>query len=140
MSKDTVQNSESETLPRVMLIEDSPTITKIISKQLTELGYGHLSSYTGHGGVDLLKENPDINILLLDLQLEKESGLDVMYQLKTQFKNDERSFYVIAQTAFDTEDMQHRCQNVGFSDFIGKPFTKDVLAEKLDKAIATLKV
>ena len=65
----------------VLIVEDQPEILKGLSLNLENEGFSVLQADTGEKGIDLaLTENPDL--MLLDILLPGESGLDVCRHLR----------------------------------------------------------
>ncbi|HEX2923049.1 MAG TPA: response regulator, partial [Chloroflexota bacterium] len=72
-------------LPRlsVLLVEDDPTITQVVSRNLTGRGYRFYQSATATEAIDAaMRLQPDL--LLLDINLPDRSGWDVLRQLKSR--------------------------------------------------------
>lgn len=72
-------------LPRlsVLLVEDDPTITQVVSRNLTGRGYRLYQSATAAEAVEMaVRLQPDL--LLLDINLPDRSGWDVLRQLKSR--------------------------------------------------------
>lgn len=85
----------------------------------------------GIEAVDICKKNPDISIVLMDIQLPEMNGIDATRLIKAENIN----LPVIAQTAYGTAFDIEECLNAGCSDVIVKPINKTTLLQSLQKFI-----
>ena len=77
----------------------------------------------------LIKERPDIDLVLMDIQLPGISGYEATEEL-LKLNKDTR---IIAVTAYATEEDKERCLKVGCVDYISKPLRKETLLKKIRK-------
>lgn len=117
--------------PSILLIEDNPdnriTVRAILGKehQITE-------AHDGAAALEILKTvHPDL--ILLDMGLPGMDGLAVLRTIKQDPAR--RDIPVIALTAHAMKDDRERYLNAGCSDYLSKPFTPELLTEKIDKWI-----
>lgn len=69
---------------RILVVDDDPSIRRLLAYQLTKAGYQVLLSSNGLEAVDLLEsdqQQPDL--MLLDLMMPVFNGLEVLEKLKT---------------------------------------------------------
>ena len=85
----------------------------------------------GIEAVDFCKKNPEINIVLMDIQLPEMNGLDAVRLIKSQNMN----LPVIAQTAYATSIDIEGCRNAGCDDVLVKPINRIALLQLLKKYI-----
>jgi CheY-like chemotaxis protein len=85
----------------------------------------------GIEAVDFCKKNPEINIVLMDIQLPEMNGLDAVRLIKSQNMN----LPVIAQTAYTTPIDIEGCRNAGCDDVLVKPINRIALLQLLKKYI-----
>ena len=71
----------SERKRRVLLVDDEPSILKIVGKQLEVAGFDVLVAQDGESGfVTARSEQPDV--IILDLMMPNRSGLEVCKMLR----------------------------------------------------------
>jgi PAS domain S-box-containing protein len=85
----------------------------------------------GIEAVDFCKKNPEINIVLMDIQLPEMNGLDAVRLIKSQNRN----LPIIAQTAYATPIDIEGCRNAGCDDVLVKPINRITLLQLLKKYI-----
>jgi signal transduction histidine kinase/CheY-like chemotaxis protein len=85
----------------------------------------------GIEAVDCCKKNPEINVVLMDIQLPEMNGLDATRFIKAENKN----LPIIAQTAYGTALDIEACLNAGCVDVLIKPINKTTLIQSLKKYI-----
>ena len=74
-----------------------------------------------------LLENPDIDIILMDIQLPVMDGYTTARKIR-EFRED---IIIIAQTAYGLMDEKEKIMESGFDDYLIKPIISKVLIEKI---------
>ena len=122
--------------PRVLLVDDENIIIKLIKTRLDTAGYSVNFSNDGEDALKKLGESvPDI--LVLDLNLPKISGFDVLFEVRKNFKSDVLKILVLSSKS--REEDKIRCFNLGADDYLTKPFSVGELEFKINKLILDLK-
>ena len=68
---------------RILILDDDPAFSQILSDMLTENGYAPVMAATAPEAVAAVREEmADISVALIDLRLEDAFGLDVMKEIK----------------------------------------------------------
>ncbi len=111
----------------VLIIEDDKSSLAYFNKVLQGMNLHVLEAETGKEGIRIFQENPEISVVLLDIQLPGASGFDILKELK----NIRPDTPVIAQTAFAMSGDKENCLKAGFNDYIAKPVKKEALIKKL---------
>lgn len=66
----------------VLVIEDMPDLVKFHERWMGMEKVKVFSSLTGKGGVSLLEQNPDIDLVILDMTLPDMNGDQVFFELR----------------------------------------------------------
>jgi two-component system KDP operon response regulator KdpE len=113
------------TQPLVLVADDEPRITKLVSIALSEEGFRVV---TATGGEDALAKAEEIrpDIVLLDIVMPDLDGIEVMRQLREQ-----RPVPVILLTAKGATADKAKGLDLGADDYIAKPFHPDELAARV---------
>lgn len=113
---------------RILVVEDDPSQREIMSLLLRRrLGYTAVPAQDGRTALSILKTDPDIRLVILDVGLPEMNGLEVL-DLITQRHPD---LPVIMLTGSRDIDVAVGAMKAGARDFLTKPPEK----ERLDVAV-----
>jgi signal transduction histidine kinase/HAMP domain-containing protein/ActR/RegA family two-component response regulator len=118
---------------KVLVIDDDMrnifAITVILERQGMEVLYAD----NGRSGIEKLKENPDIDVVLMDVMMPEMGGLEATQEIRKmeQFKN----LPIITLTAKAMKGDREKALEAGSSDYITKPVDTDVLLATMHKWI-----
>lgn len=115
---------------RVLLIEDDAATAKSVELMLKANGFAVQSSDLGEEGLDLAKVY-DFDAILLDLGLPDISGLEVLRRLRAS----RIATPVMVVTGSADHATEIKAFSTGADDFLGKPFHRDVLLQRLHALI-----
>jgi CheY-like chemotaxis protein len=87
-----------------------------------------LRAENGRIAVDLCLNNPNIDMVLMDLLMPVMNGYEATRQIKAQ----RPELPIIAQTAYAMADDRRKALEAGCDDFIAKPIGKEELLRKVD--------
>ncbi len=103
---------------KVLLVDDEPSIIKMITKRLEFEGYEVLVAMNGEEALEKAKsERPDL--IVLDLMLPKVNGFDVCAELKQHQRSWEIPVITIFSGDSSTDD-QARCLKLGAAAYVTK--------------------
>ena len=114
--------------PRILLVDDEPSIVKMVGKRLEVGGFDVLIAMDGQEGLDKARaERPDL--IVLDLMLPKLNG----YEVCTMLKQDTRyqGIPVVLFTAKAQEKDEKLGMECGANAYVKKPFRAQELLEKI---------
>ncbi len=120
-------NDLSFTGRKIMIVEDDPSSRFYLNQLLSKTGAVIMNASTGHEAIEMLSSNPDIDLVLMDIQLPVMDG----YEAAPQLKSIKKDLILIAQTAFGLLDDRDRIMASGFDDYLIKPIFKNNLLRKL---------
>jgi two-component system KDP operon response regulator KdpE len=113
------------TQPLVLVADDEPRITKLVSIALGEEGFRVVTATSGEEALAKAEEvRPDI--VLLDIVMPDLDGIEVMRQLRER-----RPVAVILLTAKGSTADKAKGLDLGADDYIAKPFHPDELAARV---------
>ncbi len=121
----------ASTLPRLLIIDDEPSIRESLDMLLTLEGFDVTLARDGAEGLDLLSRS-EFDLLLLDLALPGESGIDLLPRITGLHPN----LPVIMITAFGTVGNVVDAVRAGAENFIQKPWDNEKLLADIRSAIA----
>src|SRR5689334_11340287 len=116
----------------ILIAEDDPISMLIVSKMLDIKNASVLEAENGAEAIELLDEAPNINVVLLDLEMPTMNGYVAVKKIKEKFP----SLPVLAITAnLIDKNMQTSLARDGFTDSISNPFKPDVFYDKIFNAL-----
>lgn len=133
--KTSSQDHSSDGRPLVMVVDDSPTVRKLVSLTLERRGYRVISAFDGVAAIKELGScRPDL--ILLDINMPRLDG----YRLCKLIKKHEatQTIPVVMLSGKDGMFDKLRGRLVGCSDYITKPFEADALSHKVAKYLTSV--
>lgn len=102
-------------MPRILIVEDDKTISKLISASLSISGYESIPCYDGSEAVSIIQNN-EFDLILLDVMLPGMDGFEVMEKIRGT------GVPVIFLTAMGEVSDRVKGLKSGAEDYIVKPF------------------
>lgn len=118
-----------ETSP-VVILDDDPDLGRSLGAYLTAQGYPVRVHASAQATVADLAKTP-AGLLLVDLNLQSENGLDVARQALEL----DPSLAIILITGHGSEDAAIACLRLGLSDYLVKPFDLSTLGRAVQRAL-----
>ena len=112
---------------KILIVEDDLSSRLYLNKILEKTGVILLNAGDGKEAIDIALSNPDIDIILMDIQLPVMDG----YTSARKIREFREKIIIIAQTAYGLLDEKDKIIGAGFNDFIIKPIFSQNLIEKL---------
>ncbi|MFT6593739.1 MAG: twitching motility two-component system response regulator PilH [Zhongshania sp.] len=123
---------EGKRMPRVLIIDDSPTEIFKISEILSKNGYEVLTAESGELGLDIAKqEMPDV--VLMDIVMPGLNGFQATRQLSRD--PDTSGIPVIIVTTKDQETDRLWGQRQGAKGYLTKPIDSKGLLKAIDAVL-----
>ncbi len=117
---------------RLLIVDDEPSIRKVLAAHLTREGYEVITAQDGGEGISLLNREP-FQAVVTDLQMPGIGGLEVLHWCRSNHPG----LPVIIITAHGTVDTAVEAIKLGAHDYVTKPFDRDDLLRIIDKAVKT---
>ena len=114
---------------KILIAEDDATSEKLLIRIVEKYCKEDLHVRTGVEAVDACRNNPDIDLVLMDIQMQVMDGYEATRQIR-QFNKD---VIIIAQTAFGLIGDKEKSLAAGCNDYISKPIDKALLRELIKK-------
>ena len=115
---------------KVLLVEDNPLNQKVLGMFIAKLGLEYDVASNGQMAVDLSGKEP-YKYILMDIYMPGMDGTEATVKIRENEQNGSHRAKIIAITANESEESVKRCYDSGMDDYLVKPFTLDVLKEKL---------
>lgn len=125
-------NTISAAQAQIMMVDDEHEILLGLETLLTAAGYGCHPASQPEEAVKLARRiEPDL--LICDINLDGESGLELCQEIKSQPPLDQ--IPVIFLSGAQIPDVIRRAHAVGGTYYLRKPFDPTVILELIDKAL-----
>jgi CheY-like chemotaxis protein len=105
---------------KILIAEDDPTSEMLISLMVNTFGREILKVQTGMAAIEACRQNHDIDLILMDIQMPEMGG----YEATRQIREFNKSVVIIAQTAYGLSGDREKAIEAGCNDYIAKPIRK----------------
>ena len=116
---------------KILIVEDDLSSSFYLNKVLEKTGAILLNAGDGQKAIDIASENPDLDIILMDIQLPILDG----YEAADKIRKLGGKAIIVAQTAYGLTSDRERLIKSGFNDYVIKPIYSDKLIEKLSSLL-----
>jgi two-component system response regulator PilR (NtrC family) len=117
----------------ILIVDDDLSLREVLDISLNNAGYGVFSAPDTGEARRLLRTEP-IDLVLLDLKLGNESGLDFLREIRQNYPD----VPVLMITAFSETQSAVEAMKLGASDFISKPFDLEDFLQVVNETIQDL--
>jgi len=114
---------------KILIAEDDETSEMLISIIIKDFCKEVLIAKTGKEVVEICRNNPDINLILMDIQMPFMDG----YEATRQIRQFNKEVIIIAQTAFALSGDSEKSIKAGCNEYITKPIIKNKLLKIIEK-------
>jgi len=114
---------------KVLIVDDDIRNIFAMTSVLEPYKMQITSAETGKAAIELLQQNPDMEVVLMDIMMPDMDGYDTMRAIRKLAKF--RSLPIIALTAKAMKGDREKCIEAGASDYIAKPVDTDQLLSLL---------
>lgn len=126
----TKEKVTSDKKGKVLLVEDNPLNQKVLGMFISKLGHEYDVASNGQMAIDLSKKE-EYSFILMDIYMPEMDGTEATVKIREEEQGGKHRAKIIAITANESEESVKRCYDSGMDDFLVKPFTMDVLKDKL---------
>lgn len=121
----------NKALIRILVVEDDKAVLLMLKKILGMAGYTQVSAAeTGKDAQAILAKNT-FDLVFLDWWLPDMQGIDILKGLRAS----QEKLPIIMLTSESAKDRVVEALQAGASEYIIKPFSMDVIVQKMERAL-----
>lgn len=114
---------------KIVIAEDDAISKLLISKALLKFASEIIEVSTGVEAVEVCKNNPDVDLVLMDINMPNMNG----YEASEQIRLFNKKVIIIAQTANAMSSDRANALDSGCNDYVSKPVNMVLLGELIHK-------
>jgi two-component system, cell cycle response regulator DivK len=111
----------------ILIVEDDETSSILLQVFLSKGNYKLLYAVNGKMAVRMFRENPNIDLILMDLKMPVLDGYEATRQIREMNAN----IPILAQSAYAMSGDSKKALDAGCNDYITKPVKKEELLAKI---------
>jgi two-component system chemotaxis response regulator CheY len=119
---------------KILVVDDSPTVRQQIQIALKDCGLEILEAGDGVEGLSKISSDPEVALVILDVNMPRMNGLEMLEKAKVEGKNPD--LLVIMLTSEGQQALIERAKKAGAKGWIVKPFKAELLAAAVRKLLA----
>ena len=113
----------------ILIAEDDELSEKLLTVIVKMFGKEVLKARTGVEAIEACRNNPDIDLVFMDIQMPEMDG----YEATRQIRKFNKGVVIIAQTAYALIGDREDALAAGCNDYVSKPIRKDKLMEVMQR-------
>ncbi len=114
---------------KILIAEDDEVSEMLLHKTITIFSSQVYKARTGIEAVEVCHDNPDIDLILMDIQMPAMGG----YEAAQQIRKFNKKVVIIAQTAYALSGDREKSIIAGCNDYIAKPINQAELQSLIQK-------
>jgi two-component system chemotaxis response regulator CheY len=121
----------ADTNMKILVVDDFSTMRRIVRNILKQLGFSNIEdAEDGDVALEKLKQG-DYEFVITDWNMPNMTGLDLLKNIRADDKLKDTKVLLVTAEA-EKENVVQAAQ-AGVNDYVVKPFTADVLQQKIDR-------
>jgi signal transduction histidine kinase/CheY-like chemotaxis protein len=114
---------------KILIAEDDENSEMLLTLIVKEYCKEDFHARTGREAVEVCRQHPDIDLILMDIQMPEMNG----YYATREIRKFNEKVVIIAQTAYALKDDREKAIESGCNDYISKPISQAVLQDLVNK-------
>ncbi len=122
---------------KFLVVDDSVTMRRIVVNSLKNIGYdSFVEAGEGKEAIEKITADGNINFLITDWNMPGVSGLDLVKSLRSNSRYSKLPILMVTTRGVKEDIIE--ALNAKVSNYIVKPFTPQILKEKIEQILATI--
>jgi signal transduction histidine kinase len=114
---------------KILITDDDESSRMLLAILVEKFSKDIFYARNGVEAVVACRNNPEIDLILMDIQMPEMNG----YEATSQIRQFNKKVKIIIQTAFDLSNERAKAKEAGCDDFISKPISRTQLHELIMK-------
>ena len=114
---------------KILVVEDDEVSEMLMDETVRLFSKETLKARTGVEAIQACRDNPDIDLILMDIRMPDMDG----YEATTQIRAFNKDVIIIAQTAYGLAGDRQKAMDAGCNDYVSKPIEQDKLLVLIKK-------
>ncbi len=119
---------------RVLIIDDDTQVRGMIYKMLNEEGHEILVAANGEEGMQIIKSEPEIDLVITDLIMPEKEGIETIMEIRQDFSHI-RILAISGGGRIDAKGYLSMAKQLGADLTLAKPFVKQELIEAVQELL-----
>lgn len=115
----------------VLVIDDEKDILELITAMLSAEGYEVISAEDGERGIALLKDRPDVEVVITDLIMPNKEGIETILDVR-RIRPDVKVLAMSGGGRGGAATYLSTAKNIGAAATLAKPFRKQALLDAIE--------
>ena len=107
-------------MAHVLVVDDSSTMREIVGSFLVKNGFEVVKANDGRDGLEQLRNDPSIKLVLSDVNMPNMDGLTMAEKIRGEMGN--KAVHIVMLTTEDNQAMRERGRAIGVTGWVVKPF------------------
>ena len=119
-----------------ILIVDDAEFNRVILKEILGETYNYLEAENGNQAIQIVEENPEIDLMLLDINMPQMNGFGVLEWMNRFQWIDETPVIMISSE--ESVDTMRKAYEMGITDYITRPFDSVIVKKRVQNTLAQI--
>lgn len=122
-----------QSVGRVLIVDDEPSVREVASELLQEIGYEVLTASDGVDALEVLETTTRVDVVILDMVMPRLNGEETFARLRKI----DPAIRVIISSGYTEDEKVRELLGLGALGFVQKPYRVQTLAKAVEEAIET---
>ena len=118
-------------MKKILIVDDSETLRTQLKRILTSANFEVLEAENGVYGLQQLTSNPDISLIICDVNMPEMDGLTMVEKMSADTSINKSPIFML--TTESSQDMKVRGKAAGVMAWVTKPFVEEKLLKAVEK-------
>lgn len=116
---------------KILVVDDSATVRQQVGLALSQAGFEIIEAADGQEGLNKISANPDLLMVISDVNMPHMNGLEMLEKLKANPKHSKLIVFML--TTEGQPELIDRAKKAGAKGWIVKPFKAELLVSAAKK-------